>query len=242
MADDESICWVVDEVLPDDARRVIVDRLQARGDAVPPVMTWQLAERVYPKAEYLKRRGGGRRDDWLGLPDTARLSQVTGEPCTNCGRFVDHGGLLCGNCIRGGWPGRDHGWLGAGVAGQLVEIMKSKLLTIVRRISEDSDATEPTGQLQLWFWCAGCQAPHAANVQRADGDQEAPLWTWDQNLDAPTISPSVRIQSNFKDGTPSQVCHFMLEAGQQRFLNDCTHKLVNQTVPLEDMPDWLANE
>jgi len=119
--------------------------------------------------------------------------------------------------------------------------MKSKLVTIVRRIKEGSEDTEATGQLQLWFWCAGCRAPHAVNVQREE-KQEAPLWSWDQNLEAPTISPSVIVRNGFKDGTPAQVCHFMLQAGQQQFLGDCTHHLVGQTVPLEDLPDWLAED
>ena len=114
--------------------------------------------------------------------------------------------------------------------------MKAKVVTIVKRMHPDKEDVFPTGQRQLWFWCAGCQMPHSVNV--ALGSEPGPLWVWDGDLDRPTISPSVRVTY----GRADRQCHFFLKGGVVEYLGDCTHELTNQRVPLLDMPSWLADD
>ena len=77
------------------------------------------------------------------------------------------------------------------------------------------------------FWCPGCQEPH--RITTAPGG-----WTWNASLDAPTISPSVRVT-----GYPTALCHSFVTGGCIQFLQDSTHRLAGQTVPL---PEWTYDD
>lgn len=80
------------------------------------------------------------------------------------------------------------------------------------------------------FWCPGCNESHAVCTH---GDHaKGPLWNWDGNIDAPTLSPSIRVRHGRQR---AEVCHSFVRAGMIEFLGDCTHALAGQTVPL---PDW----
>lgn len=65
----------------------------------------------------------------------------------------------------------------------------------------------------------------------------SPSWTWDGNLEAPTLSPSILTGK----GT-DKICHSYLKEGIFQFLGDCNHSLVNQHVPMPDLPDWFIKE
>lgn len=78
-----------------------------------------------------------------------------------------------------------------------------------------------TTQGLLW-WCPGCKDAHPARG-----------WTFDGNMESPTFAPSFLTRGD--DGT---VCHCFVEKGMVRFrIEDTTHELKGQTVPL---PDWPA--
>lgn len=96
---------------------------------------------------------------------------------------------------------------------------------------------------QLAFWCPGCDSAHVIGYGPGH-------WTWDGNLDLPTITPSVLVYSrqaliNEDLPMPELVapenvrttprCHSFVTAGQIQFLGDSTHALAGQTVPL---PEW----
>lgn len=91
------------------------------------------------------------------------------------------------------------------------------------------------------FWCPGCGEPHVVCTR---GDPAArPVWGWDGDVDAPTITPSINILIGPRPMVPVgrpdagkiDVCHSFVHDGHIQFLGDCTHALANQTVPL---PDW----
>lgn len=89
----------------------------------------------------------------------------------------------------------------------------------------------------IGHWCPGCEGMH---VITTEGDQP-PVWQFDGNLDAPTVSPSVMIrrppnaaQWNVRD---EHVCHYFLRAGQLQFLDDSSHQFRGKTVPLPDLSD-----
>ena len=78
----------------------------------------------------------------------------------------------------------------------------------------------------IGWWCPGCDGIHVLHrVNVSEG------WTWDGNVEAPTISPSVLVSG----GGEGIVCHTFIKAGQIEFLGDCTHALKGRTVPI---PDW----
>jgi hypothetical protein len=54
--------------------------------------------------------------------------------------------------------------------------------------------------------------------------------------DAPTVTPSVRVQGANADGPTC--CHFFIKDGKIQYLNDCTHGLAGRTV---EIPDFDAD-
>jgi hypothetical protein len=108
----------------------------------------------------------------------------------------------------------------------------------------------PSGK-GLGWWCPGCNEMHGVPVE---GPQ---AWSWDRNIDAPTLSPSVLIQSGhyapghkgpacwctYNRDNPGKTtvfqcgrCHVFVRGGMIEFLADCTHAFAGQTVPLPDLP------
>lgn len=83
------------------------------------------------------------------------------------------------------------------------------------------------------YWCPGCDAPHTAYVN-APHPSTGALWTWDGNVAAPTVQPSV-LCFETENGERRTLCHHFLRGGQLEFLADCAHPLAGQTVAL---PDW----
>lgn len=95
-------------------------------------------------------------------------------------------------------------------------------------LEEYSDRSGRSGYL---FWCPGCEMPHGFRVAGAPGE---PTWDFDGNLEVPTFSPSLLV--TWSDPTGPRRCHLFLQAGQLRFLSDCTHSMAGRTVPLAPWP------
>lgn len=89
-------------------------------------------------------------------------------------------------------------------------------------------------------WCPGCDDLHQIGVRGDDGSVPGVEWTWDGDLEAPTVSPSILVQYGIVEGR-RRVCHSYLEGGRWRFLDDSTHDLAGQTdVPMVPLPEWAA--
>jgi hypothetical protein len=89
----------------------------------------------------------------------------------------------------------------------------------------------------LMFVCPGCVEFGGSGVHAlpVSGDSNGkPMWTFDGNLEAPTLSPSILSRR-----AENQVCHSFLQAGVFQFLDDCTHSMAGQRVPMPDLHDWL---
>ena len=71
----------------------------------------------------------------------------------------------------------------------------------------------------LWWWCSPCDTHHRVVL---------PRWTWNGDLEKPTISPSVLV--TYGDG---RRCHLFVREGMVQYLSDCTHEMAGQTVPIE---------
>jgi len=102
------------------------------------------------------------------------------------------------------------------------------------------------------FHCPGCGCAHGFQTEPLG----PPTWSFNGDVERPTVSPSILVQSvemtekgradldawlaagkpiRAKPGFESRptVCHSFVTNGQIQFLGDCTHALAGQTVPLE---------
>lgn len=86
----------------------------------------------------------------------------------------------------------------------------------------------------VWWFCPGCESAHRIEIGR---------WSWNEDREAPTFTPSVLStmtpHESMRDEVPAERCHCFVESGQIRFLNDCTHELAGQTVPIPPLPEWM---
>lgn len=111
----------------------------------------------------------------------------------------------------------------------------------VTGVTSDADSYDA-----LLFVCPGCATEGAeVHVLPVSGDpSKHPVWDFDGNLEAPTLSPSILTRTSYYTGPGSPprefVCHSHLRAGVFEFLSDCTHALAGQRVPMPELPDWLA--
>jgi hypothetical protein len=100
------------------------------------------------------------------------------------------------------------------------------------------------------FMCPGCHEEHLVKI-----DGNVGSWAWNGSIHAPTIHPSVKVAAGHHasgrdpgedcwcgydwEGQPPdfecKCCHSFIEVGNIRFLDDCTHALAGQTVPLPDI-------
>lgn len=85
----------------------------------------------------------------------------------------------------------------------------------------------------LHLWCPGCDERHQVITSRPDSGIR---WDWNGSLEAPTISPSMLITG----GSENITCHSFVRNGQWQFLDDCTHNLAGQTVPMVPVDQWPA--
>lgn len=83
------------------------------------------------------------------------------------------------------------------------------------------------------FHCPGCGCSHVFTCNgRTYPNKDHSSWTFDMNMDRPTISPSL----NIAYGEPvTERCHSIVSGGRISFCGDCTHHLANQTVDLPDI-------
>ena len=103
----------------------------------------------------------------------------------------------------------------------------ARLSAKLRSLAFDSNR-ERTG---IAFWCPGCGESHA--VCTSGDHAKGPVWQWNGDIDAPTLSPSILVRHRFRDR--GEICHSFVRDGKIEFLDDSTHSMSGQAVPL---PDW----
>lgn len=102
--------------------------------------------------------------------------------------------------------------------------MKTKLLEL-----EDKGVKYPA----LAFMCPGC----GLHMLAVNTDKKSPSWNWDENLERPTLSPSILTSFGINGR-----CHSFLRDGIFEFLSDCTHALKGRHVEMPDLPEWFVKE
>lgn len=89
--------------------------------------------------------------------------------------------------------------------------------------------------LVLKHWCTGCKSYHRINVEKPN--HCGAVWNWNQNVEAPTFSPSVNTSATDpEDGELLYRCHYFVTDGQILYCGDCTHELSGKTVELPRLP------
>lgn len=90
----------------------------------------------------------------------------------------------------------------------------------------------------LAFVCPGCMGDGGSGLHLlpVNTAQHSPSWTWDGNLDAPTLEPSILTHWG------GMICHAYLRGGVFQYLGDCTHKFAGQHVPMPQLPLWFIEE
>ncbi len=82
------------------------------------------------------------------------------------------------------------------------------------------------------YHCPGCGGWHHVYVT---GDEtKHPVWGFNGDFVRPTFTPSVLVTG----GTRTRVCHVFITDGEISFLQDCTHALAGQKVPMVPRRDW----
>lgn len=95
--------------------------------------------------------------------------------------------------------------------------------------------------------CPGCAETRStgSGLLMLPVNAPAPLtsWGWDGNLEAPTLTPSIRSSmAPYSDtGKPLGVCHSFLRNGIWEFLTDSTHSLAGQHVPMIELPQFAQD-
>lgn len=94
----------------------------------------------------------------------------------------------------------------------------------------------------LMFVCPGCIEFGYSGIHMlaVNSIEKKPSWTWDGNAERPTLSPS--ILTRYETPEKKNVCHSFLRNGVFEFLNDCTHSLAGQKVPMPHLPEWTEEE
>jgi hypothetical protein len=98
--------------------------------------------------------------------------------------------------------------------------------TMPGKIPAEDYATVPPDDfgVSYWFWCEGCESYHRFVTKWPKGET-GPTWQFNGDMKKPTFTPSYLARG-------VERCHLYLTDGVIRYLDDCTHKLKGQSVPL----------
>ncbi len=91
--------------------------------------------------------------------------------------------------------------------------------------------TEHGKEKHLSFYCPGCKCIHAVPVEG-----HPHYWDWNEDLENPTLAPSLLIWQNRVNKPRLTLCHLFLRDGVLDFLKDSAHELAGQKVPLTEYP------
>lgn len=103
----------------------------------------------------------------------------------------------------------------------------------------------------IMFICPGCESQEHIPVNGRKNSRGAG-WSFNGDFVNPTFTPSINsawgkfADPNWEEPTGEDAgqnwsgrCHSFVINGKIQFLNDCTHKLVGQTVDLPEIPEYV---
>lgn len=121
--------------------------------------------------------------------------------------------------------------------------MANPIVVARRYVHKEKENGPDIGTTRHLYWCPGCDALHSVTI-RPDRQQNGASWGFQGSLECPTYEPSqLTTWEHWQEGKPAKrVCHTFIRDGKIQFLNDCTHALKGQTVPLPPLPDWVLRD
>lgn len=84
---------------------------------------------------------------------------------------------------------------------------------------------------RMMFYCPGCDHLHGIKV-----NGEGVTWDFNNNLEKPTFSPSVR-HYVVNDGVEHTLCHYIITDGVINFCGDSHAHQLRGNVPLPELPE-----
>ena len=75
-------------------------------------------------------------------------------------------------------------------------------------------------------------------VQIKGSRRDTENWSWNGDIDFPTLKPSILTKLPYYGKYRDIVCHSFVNDGMVQFLNDCSHELKGQTLPLLDIEEY----
>lgn len=96
-------------------------------------------------------------------------------------------------------------------------------------------ALKTTSEGTLWvsYDCPGCGLNHNIPTGRA----KSPSWSFNGDVERPTLSPSILATQEYGPERTKRICHHFVREGMIEFLSDCTHKMAGVTLPLPPSED-----
>lgn len=113
----------------------------------------------------------------------------------------------------------------------------------------------------MQHWCSGCNGRHNINYEQRNSS--GAVWQYNEDINAPTFSPSIHIHYQAFNGTEEEeleyerrrdngeaiikptiqktLCHYFITLGKIQYLSDCVHEYKGITMDLPDFPDWVNN-
>jgi hypothetical protein len=88
------------------------------------------------------------------------------------------------------------------------------------------------GSPDFVIFCPACRCGHGIWTTNKNEVNNA-LWTFDGNMDRPTISPSILVRHTDFNGK-DVVCHSFVNNGMIQFLGDCSHEMAGKTLELPE--------
>ncbi len=88
---------------------------------------------------------------------------------------------------------------------------------------------------RLVFKCPGCAELNGCSEHEFYHSIDARRWNWNNSLEKPTLSPSVRHYELHGDQTEKTTCHYFIKDGNIHYCEDSPHGLAGKTVPLPNI-------
>lgn len=85
----------------------------------------------------------------------------------------------------------------------------------------------------VMFHCPACKHAHVVTFQN-----HTMPWSWNGNIERPTITPSLKISECSEKGEPIRViCHLNVTDGMLVYHIDSSHEFAGKTIPMVDWPE-----
>lgn len=97
---------------------------------------------------------------------------------------------------------------------------------------------------RVYVMCPACDAEgwsglHAVDIVGPGGEVPPLCWSWNGDLEAPTVAPSILVT---RGPDENKICHSFLVNGVWQYCSDSTHRMRGQSAPLMALPSWLLDE